>query len=251
MLLGLIRSHKERIEMYNKEKNRANKGSDLARRTARFCTKRLLSFTLIFLAILLLLFFQINVKFGQGYHNPVPILSGSNLSLVFYEDHILGFQGEFTKALLEIKVKDGLLNGTSASLVLFNDRGHLKFESLNDCTLEIFSPDLPENPESKDEFTVAVYGSAYNSIGAFKWQAIIKAGDSVTIQWSYRLESWIDKYTMLGIGVGGVILTVVPPIWGALTIRKKGINANSIETLGYVFLSCLIGICLVIMWLWS
>jgi len=61
--------------------------------------------------------------------------------------------------------------------------------------------------------------------------------------------SWIDN-TTFALGVSGLILMVASPTWCALTIRKKGLDPDSIERCAYGLLIFCCGFGLLIMWLW-
>jgi len=197
---------------------------------------------LLLSGILFLLLFQI-IQFSRAYHNPIPLVSGSGFNIVFSSGQALAFQGDNT---LQIEVLSGLLNGSSGSLTIWNDRGTLSFLASNDSIIEVTSPDAEEG------FEISITGAtSTNQTDRFKWNVNINIGNTVTIFWSWRIESWIGKYTMLALGFGGIILMVASPTWVALEIRKKGLDADSIERGAYGMLLFCAGFGLLVMWLWA
>jgi len=194
---------------------------------------------LLLSGILFLLLFQI-IQFSGAYHN--PIASGSGFNIEFSTGQTLALQSDNT---LQIEVLSGLLNGSSG-LTMWNDRGRLTIFASNDSTIEINSPD------AEGAFDLTISGANQTTkTDRFTWNAVIKSGNTVTIFWGWRIESWIDKYTMLALGFGGLILMVASPTWVALEIRKKGLDADSIERGAYGLLLFCVGFGLLIMWLWA
>jgi len=197
--------------------------------------------TLIYGLFTALLVFQL-IQFSRAYHNPIPLARGSGFNIVFSSGQTLAFQSDAT---LEIEVLSGFLNGSSGSLTLWNDRGRLMFSASDDSTIEVTSPN------AEGGFDLTINGASTTKTDRFTWNAVIKSGNTVTISWGWRIESWIDKYTMLALGFGGIILMVASPTWVALEIRKKGLDADSIQRGAYGMLLFCVGFGLLIMWLWA
>lgn len=156
----------------------------------------------------------------------------------------IAFQTQYT---LKLEVTEGILNGTSGNLRMWEREGELKFNAVNDSQIYLSSPDVEYG------FDLSINGATggFSNLGNFTWSANILTGDNIVILWSWRIESWVDQYTVLGIGLGGLILMVASPTWVALKIKKTGITADSIERIGYAILLFLIGFGLLIIWLWS
>jgi len=188
-----------------------------------------------------LMLFQI-IQFSRSYHNPTPFCSGEDFNIECNTNQKIGFDGDI---IIELEVKQGILNATSGYIRLYNDRGDFRFDAINTTTLSITSPDPQQG------FEVSVTGSDFNYIGAFLWNVYVESGDYVTIIWRFRIESWIGNYTMFAIGMGGLIIMVASPTWGIWVIRKKGLDADSIERLAYAMLLFCVGFGLLVMWLFS
>jgi len=196
---------------------------------------------LIFVGISALIIFQM-IQFSRAYHNPTPLISGSNFIIEVNTGQALAFQTDDT---LQIEVLMGFLNGSSWSLTVFNDGGTLSFLASNDSTVEVTSPD------AKGAFDININGANQTSfLGDFTWNAVIKTGDNIRILWGWRIESWIDKYTMFAIGMGGLILMVASPSWVAWQLRKGGIKPEDFERIMYGLLLFCVGFGLLVMWLW-
>ena len=64
-------------------------------------------------------------------------------------------------------------------------------------------------------------------------------------------EPFVDRYTMVGIGLAGLILMAWCPTWIALKFRKKGLEVETIETMGYAMLLFFVGFGFFIIWIYS
>ena len=62
--------------------------------------------------------------------------------------------------------------------------------------------------------------------------------------------SVVDQYTWLGIGLGGIALMVWSPAWVAWKIKKKGIDVDTIERIGFALVIFVMGFGLFISWLY-
>jgi len=186
--------------------------------------------------------FQI-IRFSGAYHNPIPEIRASNFNINYISSgRAIAFQSDDT---LQIEVLTGLLNGTSGYLLVYNDRGTFRYNATNNAKLEITSPDAQHG------YGFSVSGAMNTTqISAFVWRTSVSAGSVVTFSWVWRIESWVD-HTMLALGFGGIILMVASPTWVALEIRKKGLDADSIERGAYGMLLFCVGFGLLIMWLWA
>jgi len=175
-------------------------------------------------------------------HSPSPLLaSGSGFPVE--TSGSIAFQSDST---LQIDVLTGLLNSSSASLSLYARTGTFSFNNVNDSIIQVTSPD------AEGGFEIDINGATQTiETGRFIHRVTILTGDVVTITWGWRLESWIGKYTMFALGMGGLILMVASPTWGIWTFKKKGLDPDSFERLAYAFIIFCIGFGLLIMWLYS
>jgi len=192
---------------------------------------------LVFVLLTAVLVFQL---IQVSYAPPVLLSSGSGFNVEV--TGAIAFQSDDT---LLIEVLTGVLNSSSASLSLYTRKGSFSFTALNNSTIEVSSPD------AEGGFDMSITGANQTTqTDRFVHQATILTGNTVTITWGWRLESWID-HTMLALGISGLILMVASPTWGAMAIRKKGLDPASMERLYYAgFLFC-VGFGLLVMWLWS
>jgi len=185
-----------------------------------------------------LLVFQL-IQFSKGL---MLINRSSDFLLEINEGMGVGFQGDNS---LIMEVKSGLLNGSSCSLALYDRRGSFSFTAMDLSIIEITS-------DAEEGYDITITGvNNQTETEAFVWSVGINTGNDVTIQWSWRIESWTGKYTMLALGFGGLILMVASPTWVAYEIRKKGLDADSIERGAYGMLLFCVGFGLMVMWLWA
>lgn len=182
------------------------------------------------------IFFSIRASSTRAY-------SVDNFNLEIENGSSIGLQSDYT---LLINVTSGTLNGSSANLRLYNDEGRIAFHAEDDSQILITCPD------AKYGFNLEVNGAnSFSHMGDYNYIADILSGDNVVILWSWRLESWVDKYTILGIGLSGLLMMVFAPSWVALKIKKEGITPDSIERIGYAMLIFVVGFGMMVIWLWS
>lgn len=165
-------------------------------------------------------------------------MQASDFGLEVNEGMGIGFQGN---RIIELEVKSGFLNGSSTFLSFYPKRGQLRFTAVNASTIQINATDTD----------VSVTGANFTNIGRFLWNVKIKSGDNVKIVWSWRIESWVGKYTMFALGFSGLILMVASPAWVAWQLRKSGIKPEDFERIMYGLLLFSVGFGLLVMWLWS
>jgi len=192
--------------------------------------------------VLLLLFSILLLNFLSKISLATPLIaSGSNFDIKCLAGHMVGFQSTHT---LYLKIRSGFLNGTSSNLALYSMRGSLHFISQNYCLFNITT-------DTEEGVDVNVAGASSVSWSGFQWTVSISAGQTIYINWSWRIESYLDKYFALGLGLGGLILICFSPTWVCLHIRKKGLEVEGAEKIGYAMLLFFIGLGMFFMWLWS
>ena len=64
------------------------------------------------------------------------------------------------------------------------------------------------------------------------------------------LVSYVDLYTWLGIGLAGLALMVWSPAWVAWKIKKKGMDVDTVERIGFALVIFVMGFGLFISWLY-
>lgn len=165
-----------------------------------------------------------------------------NFDFAFNANEGIGFKAKYC---FEIAVLSGTLNGSSASLRIWNDKGELKFTSENSATIRASSPDCKYLAIPTKE------GLSVQSVQNHTYLMTVPSASSIVIVWRFGLESWIDKYTMLGIGLGGLFLMIFSPTWVGLKLKKSGLDADSMERIGYGMLLFITGFGLLVIWLWS
>lgn len=188
---------------------------------------------------LVLLILQ-SIQFSKAPFDPTPLVTGRDFSIEFETGHSFTFQGDDK---LTIDVLSGVLNASSTYLLMNNRKGEFRFVALNDASINVSSPDAEQG------FDIEILGARTTRTNYFVLLSVIKSGDTVRILWGWRIVSWVDN-TMLALGFSGLILMVASPTWVAFTIRKKGLDPDSIERAMYGVLLFLIGFGLVVMWLW-
>lgn len=170
-------------------------------------------------------------------------VTGRNFIVDFDTGQGLAFQGDDT---LLIEVTSGVLNASSTYLWMSSRRGEFSFTAINNTELELSSPDA----ESGVDLSILGANRTTRLLN-FTWEAVVMAGDTVRIIWGWRLESWIDKYTMLGIGISGLIMMVASPSWVAWQLKSGRIKPESFENMMYGLLIFCVGFGLLVMWLWA
>jgi len=153
----------------------------------------------------------------------------------------VGAQSDMNKTLYLI-VDEGQINGT-CGIAIYRDRGIIQYAATHNVNLTI-------NHDSYWGYDLIVSGATCQKASEYVYTVSVTAGSIVTIQWHWRLESFIDNYMLLAMGIAGIVLMVSSPSWLALKIRKDGLDEETIERLAYAFLLFLIGFGLVIVWLW-
>jgi hypothetical protein len=146
---------------------------------------------------------------------------------------------------LQIEVTSGTLNGTNATLTLSLDAGQLSFYSYDAATITLTC----EN--GRDLLNLAVNGAtSLTHTEDFVYSATLPSSVIIGISWSWNLESWIDKYSQLAIGVFSVVLLVFAPLYVAWGIKKEGFNEDSMKRIMWAMIMMVMGIGLLIAWLW-
>jgi len=169
------------------------------------------------------------------------LVSGSNFDIKCLAGHMVGFQSTHT---LYLKIRSGFLNGTSSNLQLYSMRGYLQFNAQNYCLFNITT-------DTEEGVDVEVAGASSVSHSGFQWTVSISSGQTIQIRWAWRIENYLDKYFTLGMGLGGLLLMCFSPTWVCLHIRKKGLEVEGVEKIGYAMLLFFIGLAMFFMWLWS
>jgi len=169
-------------------------------------------------------------------------VSGSDFSLIFSSGDSLRLQGSYD---LIFDVENGLWNGSSGYVRVYRDRGRFSFYAENDSLLEVSSPDAPSGID------LTVSGASYSKTDEFVWLVTIISSNTVTFVWNWKIESWLDKYFLFGVGIVGLIMMVFAPTWVALGLRRNAFQPEKLERIGIAFLLFVVGFGLFISWLWA
>jgi len=191
---------------------------------------------LLFLSSLLLLSsFGYRVRASETF-----LASGSNFNIYLSSNKAIDFQGDYT---LTVHVENGTLNGTNGGFSLYSAHGSLSFYSLSPAYLHVYSPNQPD-------VEIVYQGSqSYETNSSFYLS--VSPNGTFSLAWKIGLESYVDKYTVLCMGLGGIFLMVFSPTWFAWKVRKSGADVETVERFGYCMLLFVIGFGLFITWLYS
>jgi len=168
----------------------------------------------------------------QSTHAQTPICKGSNFNLYFPQGSNLVIQHPKTEFLPEFKLNitilSGDLNGTNGEITVYRTSGELKFESQNQTTLDV--------PEA----VIFVDGLKYER------RTTIQSGDTVIIKWGIPV---FEPYVPIGFifGVSGLLGLFIGPCYCIYKLKQRDYYQGAING----FLITLIGICLVLAWLWG
>ncbi len=169
------------------------------------------------------------------------IVYGSNFQLSNITTAI-GCRSDLNKTLFLI-VDGGSIDGV-CNVAIYRDRGILQYAASYDTNLTL-------NHDSEFGYDLSVSGATkYETATNFIFMVNVTAGNIVTISWHWKPDSYIDRYTLLGMGLIGIAMMVVSPSWVAYKIKNDGIDEDTVERFAYAFLIFLVGFGLMIVWLW-
>lgn len=166
------------------------------------------------------------------------VASGSGFNTYISLNHDIAFQSDYT---FTFHVESGELNGTNCGLSLYSNHGSFSFYSNNVTTLHAYTLD-------RDDVMFVSEGATYTGTNS-SFTVSVPASTTVTLAWDYYIESYVDKYTVLAMGLGGIFLMIFSPTWVAWKARKEGASVGTVERFGYGMLLFIIGFGLVITWL--
>ena len=164
--------------------------------------------------------------------------SGFNTYLSLGED--LAFQSDYT---FTFHVTSGELNGTGCSFSLYHIHGKFSFYSNNATTLHAYTTE-------KEDIGFGCSGATFTGSNS-SFTVSVPANASVAFSWFFHIQSYVDDYTTLAIGFGGIFLMIFSPTWVAWKARKEGASTGTIERFGYGMLLFIVGFGLLIIWLWG
>jgi hypothetical protein len=194
--------------------------------------------TLLALTSCLLLFLTFNIAFAVTTHNPFNLVCHSGKSFNVANDWDRNLRIEVTSGTT--------LNGTNATLTTSFNYGQLTFYSRNTTSITLSCENNPE------QLLLGIEGAtSFSHDDNFVYYATLPTAKTIIISWSWGLESWVDKYTSLGIGLTGVGMIAFAPLYVAWGIRKEGFNLESFHRIMIAMLFLILGLGLLFVWLWK
>ena len=150
----------------------------------------------------------------------------------------LGFQNS-EDMNLTLTVSSGTLNSTNSYLSMTHDEGRLTFNSSKNVVLQFHFNGCQASIKHNGVSNAIGYGDTVS----------IAANEAVRIRWYWEMADWIGDWFMAGMGLGGIVLVCFGSFWGVRQIRGfKG--ETDILSLGWAMMIILIGLGLLIGWLW-
>ena len=191
--------------------------------------------------IFILFIFILQIRFKTAYSDN-PILETSQFLLIFPNGSSVSFVGEYA---FRMNVSTGTFNGTNSLLKIYSGRGSLKLNAVDSCVLFGYAPN-----DVFQWLTVRVQNCEIIRLETY-YRIIISPMQNVVISW--RLEempvSFVD-YTMFAFGMGGIALLIFAPVYFVKQFNR-GLTEDTIERFGMGFLMFILGVGMVIAWLWS
>lgn len=132
---------------------------------------------------------------------------------------------------IKFTVQNGDLQG-NGQLAITAEAGSLQITPSTNGTLTITFP---------GEVNLAINNKKYSSPVTYNFIS----GKSFTVQWNYSLQIWIP--VMLGLGLCGLAMTTIAPVYFIRKIKSGDWD----DAFCWGFLMVIIGIALIIAWLWS
>jgi len=168
-----------------------------------------------------------------------PIASGSGFNTFISEDDYLAFQSDYT---FTFHVENGTLNGSGCALNLFKTHGRFSFYSNNETTLHAYTTE-------KENIGFGATGATFTGSNS-SFIVSVPTATSVILTWYFHLPSYVDDYTVLAFGLGGIFLMIFSPTWIAWKVRKSGADVSTVERFGYGMLLFMVGLGLFITFLY-
>jgi hypothetical protein len=187
------------------------------------------------LTTLLLLFFLLTVTLKHAQAEDL-IAYGSNFQILAGKDGTIAFQHPDVEYVtlgdtITLTITNGTLNGTSATLKMYQTSGTLTFTNQNTTTITL---------TALNNSTAFWINTAKTNIGT------LTAGNTYTIQWSIlEPELWLPLMFILGMfGLGS---TFAGPLYAIHLLKKNEYR----DALVNGTLITALGIALTIAWLWA
>lgn len=163
--------------------------------------------------------------------------SGEDFHVVFPAASSLQFQNDVNKTVT-LHVLSGVLNSTTNMLSLDEAGGSFRFTALNDTQIKISFEGVN---------VVGVSGDQGNERRVIASGTVITVdkGDTVVVDWFVPLPVWLP--VTLAMGIFGFILLGASPTYTFYKIKEREYSS----AFCWGFLMFIIGIGLVICWLWG
>jgi len=157
--------------------------------------------------------------------------------IIFPSTSTLQFQNDINKTV-KLHVLNGVLNSMINTISLYESGGYFSFTALNDIQIEIIYEGVNIVQVSGDQ------GHEQRSIDSGTVITVNK-GDNVRIGWTTTLEIWLP--VTLALGIAGFGMLVASPTYTFYKIKQREYSS----AFCWGFLMFIIGIGLVIVWLWG
>ena len=167
----------------------------------------------------------------------VHATSNTSYHVIFPANSNLQFQNDINKTV-QLHILSGVLNSTTNSISIYESGGYFCFTALNDTQIEITYEGVN---------IVQVSGDQDNEQRTIPSGTVItvKKGNNVRIGWTTTLEVWLP--VTLALGILGFGMLVASPTYTFYKIKQREYSS----AFCWGFLMFIIGIGLVIVWLWG
>jgi len=159
---------------------------------------------------------------------------GENLQITFPGGTFLCFQHDLDKSIV-FHIVDRVLNG-SGTLWMGKNDGYLRFIATDNCQLRVIYFNL-----TKVTVTINQKSQVWQNNTAI----FVSSGDDVLIEWGVIFEPYIPIGFIFG--MAGFLGMFLGPCYCIYKLKQRDYYEGAING----FLITLIGICLVLAWLWG
>jgi len=164
-------------------------------------------------------------------------VTGQNFQVIFPADTSLAFQNDVYK-FVNLQVLDGDLNSSQTRLRLDSGGGFFRFIATEKCVLKITYINVSYVKVSGDQGNALRYIDSGNVI-------TVNVNDNVLIEWGVVFEPYVPIGFIFG--MAGFLGMFFGPCYCIYKLKQRDYYEGAING----FLITLIGICLVLAWLWG
>jgi len=165
-------------------------------------------------------------------------VSATQFTILLDGDGGIGFQNT-DDMNLTLTVSSGTLNSTESYLTMTTEKGNLQFNSSENVVLNLYFNGCIASVSVNGVQRSSEYGATITA----------NSNDKVVVSWRWQMADWVGDWFLAGMGLGGIIMICFGSFWGVRQIRGfKG--GDSILSLGWAMMIILVGLALLIGWLW-